>query len=969
MDIAGLVSSIITFVDFSWTIVRGAYDVHNSVSGATEENAHIGHVLQDLRDVTEKMRIGIRGRDDHEKALLELEHQCRALSRDLADILQTLTTKRRSGLQSLNILLRSRMKEKEVRAIEKRLGEYRGQMILRLNLILLERSENRHNTPQPIPEVEDIRLRDLKQKALALAADNFVLRQLYFDDMYSRADSITDATDGTFDWLFPDEYESSNATTLARTSPRECDATFVPSWEIEERQRCQENAAKISNFFEDGGGVFFLRGKPGSWEIDADEISGGGPWPTEVKMHQQLQKWAGQKKLVRLSTTFLLRGTPLQRSLEGFYRIFFFELLFQCPGLVELLLPKDPGPTCEVPDELFRSSFRLKTLQEAWTRFTSIRDHETLRICTFIDGLDELEGNSRARLDSAQTLRDWAQSDDVKIICSGRPNEGLNLVLDQPHYRMDLQHLMTLDILKIAAKQFQGLHRFGGLTEHNLETLADEICRRSEGVVLWAVLVAKNLEDDIIHGETLSSIFRTIQITPAGIDEFFDGIWQSLRDDAHQELILRRICEFMVSFSEGKCLPFSMSALSLYRMQDALSSDEFPYNQPTQELSVMEIASRFNIVRARMAQYTKHLVEVTNVAESNNHLMPLGGCRFVHRTAEELIQSKLGLSGPVSARNSCALELHLRLRLILEMNVHTADRRMQYFLNPHNQVYQLQYRMMEKLREVREARGSPLRALREGLTEQFPGNTWKRVNIPCWGSLKTYRKRGRAYLFLHIAIGGHQCDYVFRAIEDKTRQLDQEDLNISLLICVAGTCPNYDLFKVLVDHGAYPGSLVEVYHAKSEFNYRRQEFCSEFVPLGYCSVAFSFITCHSLFPWFRTIVETPFLASAHYSGRESREERRFVMDLAQVVRYAEPHNMDRLLSLLEPPRTTGSSLVQLLISSVLQPQFPFQTLPRGVETIPCRRVSDEFLRSIEWEVSNTMYLITRLMRPISSLSR
>lgn len=527
---------------------------------------------------------------------------------------------------------------------------------------------------------------------------------------------------------------------------------------------------------------------------------------------------------------------------------------------------------------------------------------------------------------------------------------------------MELQHLTTLDIRKIPAKRLQGLHRFGGLTEHNLGTLADEICRRSEGVILWAVLVAKNLEDDIIHGETLSSMFRTIQITPAGIDEFFDGIWQSLRHDAHQDLILRRICELMVSFSEGKCHPFSMSALSLYWLEDALSSDEFPYNQPIQELSDMEIASRLNIVRARMAQYTKHLVEVTNVAESNNHLMPLGVCRFVHRTAEEFIQSKLGLSGPVSARNSCALELHLRLRLILEMNVHTADRRMQYFLNPHNQVYQLQYRMTEKLREVREARGSPLRALREGLTEQFPGNTWKRVNIPCRGSLKTYRKRGRAYLFLHIAIGGQQCDYVSRAIEDKTRQLDQEDLNIGLLICVAGTCPNYDLFKVLVDHGAYPGSFVEVYHAKSEFYCRRQEFCSEFVPLwlSFCRLLVHYMPpsipmvpdhCGNTVRWKRYMLVGPsnahfkkemsdrfsilehllrlghgvdvrFLASAHYSGRESREERSFVMDLAQVVRYAEPHNMDRLLSLLEPPRTTCSSLVQLLIGSVFAATIP-----------------------------------------------
>lgn len=137
MDVAGLVSSIITFVDFSWTIVRGTYDIHSSTTGATEENVHIGNVLQDLQAVTEKMRREVPGQNDHEKALLELEYQCRGLSSDLAAILQKLTTKRRSSLQSLNVMLRGLIKEKEVREIEKRLGEYRGQMILRLNLILL----------------------------------------------------------------------------------------------------------------------------------------------------------------------------------------------------------------------------------------------------------------------------------------------------------------------------------------------------------------------------------------------------------------------------------------------------------------------------------------------------------------------------------------------------------------------------------------------------------------------------------------------------------------------------------------------------------------------------------------------------------------------------------------------------------------------------------------------------------------
>lgn len=137
MDVVGLVSSIITFVDFSWSIVRGTYDIYCSTSGTTEQNVHIGNVIEDLREVTNQMSLDVSGQGKHEKALLELGQQCYSLSSDLADILGKLKTKRRSGLQSLNIMFRSLMKEQEVRDIERRLGEYRGQMILRINLILL----------------------------------------------------------------------------------------------------------------------------------------------------------------------------------------------------------------------------------------------------------------------------------------------------------------------------------------------------------------------------------------------------------------------------------------------------------------------------------------------------------------------------------------------------------------------------------------------------------------------------------------------------------------------------------------------------------------------------------------------------------------------------------------------------------------------------------------------------------------
>lgn len=137
MDVVGLISSIITFVNFSWCIVRGTYNIHRSVNGATKENVHIRNVIEDLRDITDKMNTGMPGHDKHEKALFGLRQQCHDLSNNLAAILRKLTTKRRSRLQSLNIMLRSLIKEQEVREIERRLGKYRRQMILRLNLMLM----------------------------------------------------------------------------------------------------------------------------------------------------------------------------------------------------------------------------------------------------------------------------------------------------------------------------------------------------------------------------------------------------------------------------------------------------------------------------------------------------------------------------------------------------------------------------------------------------------------------------------------------------------------------------------------------------------------------------------------------------------------------------------------------------------------------------------------------------------------
>ena len=133
----GFAASILTFIDFSWSLVRGSHEVYRSGLGITTDNAHISNVLDDLLKVTEGIETDIKGQNQHEEALIKLAKKCKSLSQDLSKILQNLRMKKDTKWESLKTTWKSMLKEKEVASIEKRLGEYREEIVVRLNLMLL----------------------------------------------------------------------------------------------------------------------------------------------------------------------------------------------------------------------------------------------------------------------------------------------------------------------------------------------------------------------------------------------------------------------------------------------------------------------------------------------------------------------------------------------------------------------------------------------------------------------------------------------------------------------------------------------------------------------------------------------------------------------------------------------------------------------------------------------------------------
>jgi hypothetical protein len=132
----GLAASIFAFIDFSWKLVKGSYEIYQSESGASPGLVQIDTILDDLADVTKTLQADVDAGNPHRDFLRKLAGECTAVSAELSDAMKDLKRKEGNKIwRSLEAKWNSMRKEKEVASIEQRLNSLRMQLLLRLNLI------------------------------------------------------------------------------------------------------------------------------------------------------------------------------------------------------------------------------------------------------------------------------------------------------------------------------------------------------------------------------------------------------------------------------------------------------------------------------------------------------------------------------------------------------------------------------------------------------------------------------------------------------------------------------------------------------------------------------------------------------------------------------------------------------------------------------------------------------------------
>ncbi|KAH7367076.1 hypothetical protein B0T11DRAFT_50133 [Plectosphaerella cucumerina] len=705
---AGFASSIITFIDFSFKLVQGSAALYQSATGTSAENAAIGTIVDDLRNVTDAIAQPPTPETDsqHWRDLRKLAADCNGVSKELADILETL--KRKEGnkaWRSLEAAWKSMRKSKEIAAIEERLKTYRVQLLLRTNLILsdnqtsiqkqldeLAKGDAAH-FDKTIRELTDVRheIRNLEAKLLAEAgqsmqvscgadhdtsvlaslrgelevvirsleavpqrtpADLLVLNRLHFGTLYSRFDSIHDAEFGTFRWFLKDEPSDIESVDQdhdnAGSSPdvtNNIDNEDIDKGKIsdennnedgegdgdakEDKDKVPDHDASIraearrsfQEWLASGSGAFHICGKPGSGKSTLMKLFAQDPG-LKIKLH----RWAGDKKLVFASFFFWISGDDQQCSLEGLYRSLLFEALKMCPDLAKAAFP-DFWRAVQVSyaerAAWNQAPFRLPELRQAMKNLVQTPGHQRHRFCFFIDGLDEFEGDSNDHWELAQLLRQWTESQDVKLCVSSRPHHEFLHVFEAKQ-RLHLHELTKDDIRCFVSGKLSKEH-----TDHvDPAFLGETIARiiyNATGVFLWVRLVVRSLVEGIRRHDSRRTLEQRINHMPGDLQalfrELFDGITPEDRQISDQMLLLAAKCSYL--------------AVDRLSWLEDLADPIFPFEPEFPRLSEEQRSQRRKVMKSRIKNLSGGLLETHEEIVQGYIRGP--SANFFHRTARDFV--------------------------------------------------------------------------------------------------------------------------------------------------------------------------------------------------------------------------------------------------------------------------------------------------------------------------------------------
>ncbi|TGO48872.1 hypothetical protein BCON_0227g00100 [Botryotinia convoluta] len=339
-------------------------------------------------------------------------------------------------------------------------------------------------------------LRQSKRKEISRnkrQAELSILETLKFSSMNLRHDTITEAHQKTFNWVF-------------------CDP---------------ETAHKPWNNF--GEWLKRENGKPGSGKSTLMRFIVEDP-----RSRDYAEIWAQNIPLEIPSFFFWNNGDDeIQRSQCGLLRTLLYEILEKHCDLIPVVFPREWKTVLEntrhgVPTKMIHWS--LRTLKDAFKVLIN-KTLGKLAFCFFIDGLDEYQGDY---WEIAELFVELSKSNHVKICLSSRSEIGF-LDTFESMSQLRLHDLTALDIAIYVRDKLESnvqmLHLMD-TSPHSSSALINEVVHSGNGVFLWIRLVVDSLFDGLRKRDDISTLRERLVEMPLELNDLYGRILSSI-DQVH----------------------------------------------------------------------------------------------------------------------------------------------------------------------------------------------------------------------------------------------------------------------------------------------------------------------------------------------------------------------------------------------------------------------------------------------------
>ncbi|PMD57951.1 uncharacterized protein K444DRAFT_614646 [Hyaloscypha bicolor E] len=632
----GLAGNIITFIDLSTKVVCRTKQLYESASGATSENDELEGLTKNLKDLADRTRRKPpnTSRKGHfslnitsETVLDSLSQQCIQVADELLETLESVKVKGdgrtvHSALQAIKTV----WKQDNIDAIQRRLDRISKQLMDGMSMEQLEEInrrlremavENTRLEANRSKEINQLRedfnsaieklnsnveeqtpgawlvLSDTASRGRAYFAEQVILQSLRFSSIESRHESISKEHSNTFSWIFD-----------------------------------QASPTKFVEWLKGEDGVYWVSGKPGSGKSTLIKF---------VAEHEQtkrcLEEWAGDKKLAIANFYFWNASThQSQKSQRGLLRTILYQILRQCPELIQMAyhdqwiaLTSDGKVLKESRDELLTVPALLNTLRNISTSTAS-----DTKFCFFLDGLDEYDGRPADIVELVDILKSFQN---VKTCVSSRPwNEFEDRFGNDSRWKLYVHDFTRYDIHLYVQETLGENSRFQQLQNEDPKcpNFVWNIVDEADGVFLWVFLVTRSLLDGLTNSDRIRDLQDRLNEIPKDLRDYFKLILFSTENRYRTQTA--RI--FTIAVNAVRELPL----MAYWVIDQGTPKYIFQCSVETPATEILD--SRLDNMRRRLKVLSKGLLDAEDEEPKSVEDYLIGfKVTFLHRTVKDYLKT------------------------------------------------------------------------------------------------------------------------------------------------------------------------------------------------------------------------------------------------------------------------------------------------------------------------------------------